>query len=56
MVLIQLEHKEKYYTGKTPEREPYNAGLSQYELKMPLIILDGGTNIGGMSLLSQYVH
>lgn len=41
---------EKHYTGNIPEREPYDAGLSQYELKKALRILNGGTNIGGMFL------
>ena len=36
---------EKYYTGEIPERESYDAGLSQYEMKKTLKLLGGGWNI-----------
>ena len=36
---------EKYYTGVIPEREPYDLGLSQYEMKKALKLLDGGLNL-----------
>ena len=36
---------EKYYTGEIPEREPYDKGLNQYEMKKALKLLDGGWNI-----------
>ena len=36
---------EKYYTGEIPEREPYNGGLSQHEMKKALKLLNGGWNI-----------
>lgn len=36
---------EKYYTGEIPEREPYDQGLSQYEMKKALKLLDGGINL-----------
>lgn len=36
---------EKYYTGNIPEREPYDDGLSQYEMKKALKLVDGGFNI-----------
>lgn len=36
---------EKYYTGNIPEREPYDEGISQYEMKKALKLLDGGFNI-----------
>ena len=36
---------ESLYTGNIPEREPYDAGISQYELKKAIKLLKGGTNI-----------
>lgn len=36
---------EKYYTGNIPEREPYDQGISQYELKKAIKLVNGGTNI-----------
>jgi 3-isopropylmalate dehydratase small subunit len=36
---------EKYYTGIIPEREPYDKGLSQYEMKKALKLLNGGLNV-----------
>lgn len=36
---------EKYYTGEIPDREPYDDGLSQYEMKKALKLLDGGWNV-----------
>lgn len=36
---------EKYYTGNIPKREPYDADLSQYEIKKALELLGGGWNI-----------
>ncbi|MGD9129239.1 MAG: hypothetical protein PVJ09_02015 [Candidatus Woesebacteria bacterium] len=36
---------EKHYTGVIPEREPYDKGLSQYELQKSLKLLDGGFNV-----------
>ncbi|MFH1426331.1 MAG: HEAT repeat domain-containing protein [Candidatus Kerfeldbacteria bacterium] len=36
---------EKYYTGEIPEREPYDAGISQYELKKAVNLASGGFNI-----------
>ena len=36
---------EKYYTGEIPEREPYNEGLSQYEMQKALKLVNGGLNI-----------
>jgi hypothetical protein len=36
---------EKYYTGIIPERDPYDLGLSQYEMKKALKLLNGGWNI-----------
>ncbi len=36
---------EKYYTGDIPKREPYDEGLSQYEMKKALKLLQGGLNI-----------
>jgi hypothetical protein len=38
---------EKYYTGKIPEREPYHKGISQYELRKAINLVQGGTNIIG---------
>jgi hypothetical protein len=35
----------KYYTGNIPDREPYDDGLSQYEMKKALKLLNGGFNI-----------
>lgn len=35
---------EGYYTGVIPEREPYDEGLSQYEMKKALGLLSGGWN------------
>lgn len=36
---------QKYYTGIIPEREPYNDGISQYELKKAVSLTNGGLNI-----------
>lgn len=36
---------QKYYTGVIPDREPYDAGLSQYEIKKALKLLDTGVNL-----------
>lgn len=36
---------KKYYTGQIPEREPYDAGLSQYELKKAIKLLESGFNL-----------
>lgn len=36
---------EKYYTGYIPNREPYAEGLSQYEMRKALKLMDGGINI-----------
>jgi hypothetical protein len=33
------------YTGVIPEREPYDADISQYELKKAIVLLEGGFNI-----------
>jgi len=35
---------EKYYTGVIPPREPYDEGISQYELKKAIALVDGGWN------------
>lgn len=35
----------KYYTGEIPEREPYDGGISQYELKKAVNLAGGGTNV-----------
>ena len=35
----------RYYTGKIPPREPIDAGISQYELKKAIHLLEGGINI-----------
>ena len=40
-----LPELEKYYTGDIPEREPYNDGLSQYELQKAIDLLNGKFNI-----------
>jgi len=40
-----LETVEKYYTGDIPSREPYDKGLSQYEMKKAIKLLNGGLNI-----------
>ena len=44
---------EKYYTGEIPEREPYDEGLSQHEMKKALKLLDGGWNITHIRLLAK---
>lgn len=36
---------KKYYTGKIPSREPLNKGISQYELKKAIKLVEGGLNI-----------
>ena len=36
---------EKFYTGNIPEREPYDEGISQYELKKAIALLQGGANV-----------
>lgn len=36
---------EKYYTGNTPDREPLNESISQYELKKAIKLTSGGTNL-----------
>ena len=36
---------EEMYTGIIPEREPYDEGISQYELKKAIALVTGGTNI-----------
>ncbi|MBN1162473.1 hypothetical protein JXA34_01875 [Patescibacteria group bacterium] len=38
----------KYYTGKIPDREPYDAGISQYGLKKAIKLIDGGFNISAV--------
>ncbi len=38
---------EKYYTGNIPPREPLNGGISQYELKKAINLVNGGINITG---------
>jgi len=41
-----LPFLEKYDTGEPlPEREPWNEGISQYELRKAIRLLDGGFNI-----------
>ena len=35
---------EKYYTGNIPDREPLDAGISQYELKKAIALVNGGFN------------
>lgn len=32
------------YTGKIPDREPYDDGISQYELKKAIKLVEGGFN------------
>lgn len=34
-----------YYTGKIPEREPWNETISQYELSKAINLLKGGFNL-----------
>lgn len=36
---------KKYYTGVIPKKEPYDSGISQYELKKAINLLEGGYNI-----------
>jgi hypothetical protein len=36
---------EKHYTGNIPAREPYDDGLSQYEMRKALKLVDGGLNL-----------
>ena len=36
---------KKYYTGNIPDREPLDAGLSQYELKKAIKLIESGFNI-----------
>ena len=36
---------ESYFTGQIPEREPYDAGISQYELKKAIKLAGGGLNL-----------
>ena len=38
---------EKYYTGNIPPREPLNGGISQYELKKAINLVNGGINMTG---------
>jgi len=40
-----METVEKYYTGDIPSREPYDEGLSQYEMKKALNLINGGINL-----------
>jgi len=35
---------DKYYTGVIPDREPYDQGISQYELKKAIKLLQNGFN------------
>lgn len=35
---------QEMYTGNIPEREPYDDGISQYELKKAIKLLEGGFN------------
>jgi len=39
-----LPFLEKYYTGVIPDREPYDQGISQYELKKAIKLLRNGFN------------
>lgn len=39
---------EGKYTGVIPEREPYDEGISQYELKKAIKWMSGGVNISAM--------
>jgi hypothetical protein len=39
---------QSYYTGNIPPREPYNQGISQYELKKAIHLTSGGINIPGI--------
>jgi len=36
---------QSYYTGNIPEREPYDAGISQYELSKAIKLAGGGLNL-----------
>jgi hypothetical protein len=36
---------QSLYTGMIPDREPLDAGISQYELKKAINLVNGGTNI-----------
>lgn len=36
---------ENMYTGNIPEREPYDDGISQYELRKAINLASGGFNI-----------
>ena len=36
---------EQFYTGKMPDREPYDQTLSQYEMKKAIKLVEGGFNI-----------
>lgn len=36
---------EEYYTGKIPDKESLNKGISQYELKKAINLCKGGFNI-----------
>lgn len=40
-----LSTLKEMYTGNIPEREPYDDGISQYELKKAIKLIEGGTNI-----------
>ena len=37
---------QSMYTGIIPEREPYDGGISQYELKKAIALAEGGYNVG----------
>lgn len=43
-----LETLNKYYTGDIPDREPLNAGISQYELKKAIKLCEGSFNISAL--------
>ena len=47
---------DKYYTGQIPDREPYDATLSQYEMKKAIKLINGGFNITAVLWRSDAAH
>lgn len=46
----------KYYTGIIPEREPYDNGLSQYELKKAINLLESGFNLSAIVWRHNFLY
>lgn len=46
---------EKFYTGNIPNKEPYDAGISQYELKKAINLLKSGFNISSYIWRNKFI-